>query len=160
MIYFWYLFSIETTKIYREYQVKGELPFPEAIVLGDSAYKRSWDWLMTPFLEGLVVDDPKRKIFNKCICGTRSCIECVFGQIKRKFYCLDAGVRFTDMKKSSKIIKILSAIHNYVRRQEPLDLYFEYLSEETLALYSEDYVFVDDCENMPTNERFFRKYFS
>ena len=64
------------------------------------------------------------------------------------------------MKKSSRMIQICAAMHNFVRRQEPLDLYYEYLSEETLALYNEDYIFVDDCEQMPTNERFFRKYFS
>ena len=114
---------------------------------------------MTPFLEGLVVNDPARRFFNKAVCGSRSVIECVFGQLKRKFSCLN-HLRFTDMTKSSKMIQICAAIHNFCRRQEPLDLYYEYLSEETLALYSEDYIFVDNSEIMPTNERSFRKYFS
>ena len=46
---------LETTKLYERYHVKKQLPFENAIVLGDSAYKRSWNWLLTPFLEGLVV---------------------------------------------------------------------------------------------------------
>ena len=116
---------------------------------------------MTPFLEGIVVGDDKRKLFNKCICGSRSCIECVYGQLKRKFACLEK-LRFYDMVKCSRLIEICAALLNFIHFHEPLDLYVEYCTQEALALYSEDYVYIDDSgvEEMPTNEKFFRHYFS
>ena len=46
---------LQKTKIYEKYELRNQLPFEEALVLGDSAYKRSMNWLLTPFLEGLVV---------------------------------------------------------------------------------------------------------
>ena len=65
------------------------------------------------------------------------------------------------MKKCSKFIQVLVAIFNFIRRHQPYNLFDEYVDDETLYLYSEDYVYVDqDDVAMPTNERFFRKYFS
>lgn len=50
---------LEKSDIYQVYQVQRQLPFEGAMCIGDSAYKRSWDWLITPFLEGDCVGDPR-----------------------------------------------------------------------------------------------------
>ena len=48
---------LENSYIYQKYQVQKRLPFEGAMCLADSAYKRCWDWLITPFLEGDCVGD-------------------------------------------------------------------------------------------------------
>ena len=51
-------FIEKNSELHVEYEVKKNLPFPDALVLGDCAYCRSYKWLCTPLLEGTLGDDP------------------------------------------------------------------------------------------------------
>ena len=64
------------------------------------------------------------------------------------------------MVKCNRLIKICAALHNFIKFHEPDDLFVEYCTPEKLALYSEDFVYVDQTERMSTTEKFFQKYFS
>ena len=105
-------------------------------------------------------DDEKRALFNKSVCGCRSIIEDVYGMLKRKFPVLKGTLRSPDMVKCSRMIKVLAAFFNFIKFHEPYDLFWQYPSDEQLALYSEDFVYVDHTETVTTTEKYFQKYFS
>ena len=161
-------FIEKNSELHVEYEVKKNLPFPDALVLGDCAYCRSYKWLCTPLLEGTLGDDPARILFNKCICACRSCIERAFGQIQSVFRILGnkGPIKFPELKICALFIQCLFAIFNFFKRNSAFDDVTEWLEDE-----SSDDDDDDDAAAMPdpivelepgqeaTNEKFLNKYF-
>ena len=81
-----------------------------------SAYKGTYPYLCTPFLDGTIQGDKERTHFNHCICANRASIERTYGQLKRKFATLGLGLRFKSVSKSSQFIKVCCALHNFIKR--------------------------------------------
>ena len=119
-------FIEKNSDLHIEYEVLKRLPVPNALVLGDSAYCRSYKWLCTPFLEGTLGDDPDKIYFNRCITGRRGLVENAFGQIQAKFPCLGddglhGGIRLPSVKTCALYVQALCAFWNFIKR----NLYFE-----------------------------------
>ena len=157
-------FIEKNSDLHIEYQVLKRLPIPNALVLGDSAYCRSYKWLCTPFLEGTLGDDPDKIYFNDCICGCRSVIEQSFGQIQSKFPCLgDAGIRFPDVKTCALYIQALFAFWNFIKRNQKDDIFIDDEEQDgdgPIQLFHDEATTVNDNPgNMPTNQKLFEKYF-
>ena len=53
-----------------------------------------------------------RGVYNTALCKTRNVVERSFGIWKKRFYCLDFGLRVHDMTLASKIIVCTSILHN------------------------------------------------
>lgn len=77
------------------------------ILLGDSAYPCK-TYLMTPY--GVASTRSQEK-FNKALCKTRVVIEQTYGILKRRFPCLQSGLRI-DPEKSAVITVACSVLHN------------------------------------------------
>ena len=56
--------------------------------------------------------------YNYAFCRARVVIEQCFGVLKRRFSVLKTGIRFPDMSKSARLIKVLAAIHNFILDQD------------------------------------------
>ena len=162
-------FIEKNSELHVEYEEKGNLPVPNALVLGDCAYCRSYKWLCTPLLEGTIGDDPARIAFNECICACRSCIERAFGQVQAKFRILgDKGpIKFPKLKTCALYIQALFALHNFIKRTgDDDDDIFEDSEDSDDPIILEEGVDVPhdppvDLEpgREPTNEKLLNKYF-
>ena len=75
----------------------------------DSAYPSKLAFLITPFLESIAMRNKKMEKFNHCFKKACIVIEDVFGVLKRRFSILKSGIRFPDMTKSAKLIKVNSS---------------------------------------------------
>ena len=156
-------FIEKNSELHVEYEILKNLPVPNALVLGDSAYCRSYDWLCTPFLEGTIGDDPDKAFFNKVICGCRSIIEDTFGQIQGKFPCLGEknGIKFPSVKKCALYIEALFALWNFIKRNDDEDCNIWIDNQDSsgpLPNLDNDVVELEPGKK-PTNEILFEKFF-
>lgn len=101
---------IRYSKLWRQFE-DGRLPFPGAILLGDSAYALR-PWLLTPFPgnpEGL------KQSYNYSHIQTRNVIERAFGVLKARFSVLKSGIRLKGKDgpaRSAKLILACTILHN------------------------------------------------
>ena len=51
------------------------LPFPEAMIGGDSIFQSHLPWLCTPYSVAEAAADPLKRNFNKKFCGARDAVE-------------------------------------------------------------------------------------
>ena len=85
----------------------GNLPFPGAVLLGDSAYALR-PWLLTPF-----AGEPEgaKLRYNMAHIKTRNVIERAFGVLKARFYTLKTGIRLNDPAQASKLNVAATILH-------------------------------------------------
>jgi len=100
---------LQESTLWETFETRGQLPFPGAVLLGDSAYPLK-EWLITPFLGDPI--DPGRQRFNLSHSRTRCLIEQTFGLLKNRFSCLKTGLRVKDMALAAKIIVACAVLHN------------------------------------------------
>ena len=98
---------IRYSQLWRNFE-DGNLPFPGAVLLGDSAYALR-PWLLTPF-PGLPEGAKLR--YNIAHVRTRNVIERAFGILKARFYCLKTGVRLKEPAEASNLIVACAILHN------------------------------------------------
>lgn len=94
--------SVHDARVLRESQLfrrfaDGWKPFPNAVLLGDSAYPLL-SWLMTEILAGELTDAERR--FNIALRRTRFVVENSLGILKSRFQCLKY-IRVRDPKKAA-----------------------------------------------------------
>ena len=98
---------IRYSQLWRKFE-DGNLPFPGAVLLGDSAYALR-PWLLTPFPGQ---PEGAKLRYNIAHLRTRNVIERAFGVLKARFSCLKTGIRLRDPAESSKLIVACTIIHN------------------------------------------------
>jgi len=98
---------LRTSSLWNKFE-RGDLPYPGAVLLGDSAYPLR-PWLMTPILGG---EDQTSQRFNLAHAKTRNLIERTFAIFKNRFHILQSGIRFRSMSLASKIIVACGILHN------------------------------------------------
>uniref|UniRef100_A0A8D8Z7C7 Putative nuclease HARBI1 n=1 Tax=Cacopsylla melanoneura TaxID=428564 RepID=A0A8D8Z7C7_9HEMI len=74
------------TAIFRKFDVENWRPFPDAVILGDSAYPLK-EWLIPPVIRN--PENPEEQAFLRAHRQTRRLIENCFGIMKEKFPCLN-----------------------------------------------------------------------
>ena len=97
-------------------------PFPGSLILGDSAYRGTFPFLATPYLDGVAEGDARKTAYNNAFRPTRNTVERTFGILKRRFSGLRTGLRMPSMEKCSRLIQVLCAIHNFILRNDYEDL--------------------------------------
>ena len=100
---------LQDSSLWQKFEVQKQLPFPGAVLLGDSGYPLR-EWLITPFLGD--PEDPASQRFNSAHSKTRCIVEQTFGILKTRFYCLKTGLRIKDMTLAAKIIIACGVLHN------------------------------------------------
>lgn len=107
--------SVHDARVLRESQlfttfVDGWRPFPNAVLLGDSAYPLL-NWLMTEISKppGELTDAERR--FNFALRRTRFVVENALGILKSRFQCLKY-IRVRDPKKAAMIVNACIILHN------------------------------------------------
>jgi hypothetical protein len=98
---------IRYSKLWRTFE-DGSLPFPGAVMLGDSAYALR-PWLLTPFPGQ---PEGAKLRYNVAHLRTRNVIERAFGVLKARFYSLKTGIRLKDPAEASKLIVACAILHN------------------------------------------------
>jgi hypothetical protein len=61
--------------------------------MGDSAYKGTYPFLATPFLDANAVGNPRKQHFNVKFRRAHVSVECGIGKLKAKFQILKTGIR-------------------------------------------------------------------
>ncbi|XP_054278994.1 putative nuclease HARBI1 [Macrosteles quadrilineatus] len=92
--------------VYRSFE-NGWRPFPDAVILGDSAYGMK-EWLMAP-LNGNIENLRERK-FNRAHKATRRMVENTFGIMKERFPCLN-HLRVSP-RHAAEIVLVCCVLHN------------------------------------------------
>ena len=87
---------IKESTLWTAFELQGHRPFPEAGILGDSAYACN-DWLIPPFRGDV---EGARLRFNVAHKTTRCSIERAYGVLKKRFYALQTGMRVRNMKRA------------------------------------------------------------
>ncbi|XP_026686022.1 putative nuclease HARBI1 [Diaphorina citri] len=77
---------LRNSAIYQRFEIENWRPFPQALILGDSAYPLK-EWLIPPLNRN--PDDPIEQALNMAHKRTRRLIENCFGVLKEKFPCLN-----------------------------------------------------------------------
>ena len=157
-------FIFENSKLFKLLHDKRWLPFPGAMILGDSAYKRNYWFMVTPFLQAQLTDDIIKQ-FNQAISASRAAVENCFGQLKKRFFCLKGGLRYVKMKKSAEAIQTLCAMHNFIKKcnnpedefvLQPEDLDNSNQPSQDAAPQHENNI---PANRRPTNELLLETYF-
>ncbi|KAI6208046.1 putative nuclease HARBI1 [Aphelenchoides besseyi] len=99
---------LRLSALYEDFE-NGFRPFPNAVILGDSAYPLL-DWLI-PYSRHV---DPQVARFYRQHAKTRRVIECTFGIFKQRFQCLLKGLRVKTPTYSAEIIKTCAYLHNFL----------------------------------------------
>lgn len=100
---------LRESMIFRRFS-EGWRPFPNAVILGDSAYPLL-PWLMTAVLKPENQLSNAKKRYNHALRRTRFCVENAFGILKSRFQCLKF-VRVQNPQKASLIINVCAILHN------------------------------------------------
>ncbi|XP_049301958.1 putative nuclease HARBI1 isoform X1 [Bactrocera dorsalis] len=98
----------------------GFRPFPNAVILGDSAYPLL-NWLIPPLRNNPT--SPQEQLFNRAHKKTRRIIENCFGILKEKFPCLN-HLRLQP-EKAAKIIIMCCTFHNICRMDAQNDVDYD-----------------------------------
>lgn len=106
----------------------GWRPFPNAVILGDSAYPLK-DWIVPPLLNP---NTPAEERFNVAHKRTRRLIENAFGILKERFACLHQGLRVQPMY-ACEIIKACCTLHNICGEADN-DAVFEEIVDADIVL--------------------------
>jgi len=98
---------LQNTTLWDQFE-QGFRPFPQAVILGDSAYPCR-DWLIPPF-----VGDPdgERGRFNEAHRRTRNVIERAFGLLKNRFTVLKTHLRLRSMEECCRLVICCVILHN------------------------------------------------
>ncbi|XP_060592355.1 putative nuclease HARBI1 [Ruditapes philippinarum] len=89
----------------------------DGLLVGDSAYPCR-PFLMTPYNQP---SDEKERKFNSALCRARVLIEQSFGILKRRFPCLQVGLRMLP-ERAALVTMACVVLHNIaMQRDEPLD---------------------------------------
>jgi hypothetical protein len=75
----------------------------------DGGYIR-WPELICPYKHESV--SSKKGYFSSKIESIRKDVECVFGILKKRWRCLDYGIRFKNMKKVEQVFTVCCILHN------------------------------------------------
>ena len=108
-------------------------PFPGSLLLGDSAYRGTFPFMATPYLDGVAEGDARKTAYNNAFRPTRNTVERTFGILKRRFSGLKTGIRMDDMANCARLIQVLIGIHNFILRNDFEDLH-DYDDEEEALL--------------------------
>ncbi|XP_061188970.1 putative nuclease HARBI1 [Saccostrea echinata] len=111
--------SVHDSRVFRESSLARlfETGARNGIILGDSGYalKR---YLMVPYL---TPSNRAQERFNTSLCRTRVVIEEAFGILKRRFPCLQTGLR-VEPAKACAIIVACTVLHNLgIERHDIVD---------------------------------------
>lgn len=87
---------------------QGWRPWPNGILLGDSAYANS-NFLIAPIVNPRTLQDERFNIAHK---KTRRLIECAYGVLKQRFRCLIRSPIHLDPEKAGLVILACIALHN------------------------------------------------
>ncbi len=125
---------LRESKLFRRLS-NGWRPFPNAVLLGDSAYPLL-NFLMTAVLKPEDQISASERRFNFSLRKSRFVVENAFGILKSRFRCLDF-IRVHDPKKASLIINACFILHNILMssRHKTYELPDddEYAPEEVIA---------------------------
>jgi nuclease HARBI1 len=99
---------LQNSSVWQKFEVEGQLPFPGAVLLGDSGYPLR-QWLITPFSAPA---DQAQQRFNFAHSKTRCIVEQTFGLLKNRFSCLKSGLRVKDMTLAGRLIIACIVLHN------------------------------------------------
>uniref|UniRef100_A0A8D9BCX6 Nuclease HARBI1 n=2 Tax=Cacopsylla melanoneura TaxID=428564 RepID=A0A8D9BCX6_9HEMI len=127
---------------------EGWRPYPNGIILGDSAYPLK-PWLLTPLFRNL--EDNAVRRYNKAHKSTRSIVENAFGILKEKFPILN-HMR-VEPRYAGEIFKCCTVLCNLSKRLEDLPPYVpqgEGRGEEEEEEVEEEY---EDFEKVPVKKR-------
>ena len=99
------------------------LPFPDAMIGGDSIFQSYHPWLVTPYSIAEAATDGRKRIFNKKFCACRDTVERYIGVLKERFPILFGdpavkGLKFKDITDSMKVIQVCVALHNFIVKNQ------------------------------------------
>ena len=77
--------------------------------------------MATPFPDIVAFHDPIKLMYQYEFIRARNHGEQAYGVVKRRFAILRKGLPFSDIRKCSKIINVLLAIHNFIMEQNDVD---------------------------------------
>ena len=134
-------------------------PFHGSLLLGDSAYRGSFPFLATPYLEGAAAADARKTAYNNAFIPTRQTVERTFGILKRRFSGLKTGLRMEKPEKNSRLIQVLCAIHNFILRNDYEDLDDEY--DENAGDEAPEHAPLDEAadDTTQTRDKIMARYF-
>jgi hypothetical protein len=104
------------TELYQQFEIQEVRPFPNAILLGDSAYGLH-DWLITPY-PGNNIPQHERS-FNTKHSSTRMSVERGFGFLKNRFPTLLGRCGIRDPTVFSTLTMAAATISNYLLLDRP-----------------------------------------
>lgn len=105
---YFFLFKVHQTTTLWDHFEQGHCPFPQAVILGDSAYPCR-DWLIPPFVGH---PDGERGQFNTAHRKTRNVIERAFGILKNRFTVLKTPLRLRSMEECGRLVICCVILHN------------------------------------------------
>lgn len=110
--------SVHDSRIFSNSTLYGELEANpnQGFILGDNGYP-SKPYLLTPLLRPTTQAQINYNISHK---RTRITVERCFGLLKRKFLCLQYGLRF-GANKCCKVILATAILHNFIIEQDGLN---------------------------------------
>ena len=98
---------IKESTLWTAFEQQGHRPFPEAVILGDSAYACN-KWLLSPFRGDV---EGARLRFNKAHKKTRCTIERAYGVLKKRLYRQEC-VRVRNMKRAAELVQCTVILYN------------------------------------------------
>lgn len=107
--------SVHDSTIFHSSLLHAELEdgkYPNSFILGDNGYP-CLRYLLTPLLNP---ETREEKIYNRSHITTRNTIERMFGVWKRRFPCLEVGLR-TKLSTTLSIIVATAVLHNIARKR-------------------------------------------
>ena len=146
-----------SSDLFVKLHIDGWRPFPGALILGDSAYKGTYPFMATPYLEGAIRGDDRKRRYNAAFKTARNVVERTIGILKNKFNMLKIGLRMKDEVKCARAIEILCAIHNFIiRKKNPGD---EDSDDDDAGNAFEEQQPMEPIEGVQTRDRLLEIYF-
>ena len=99
---------MKESTLWTAFEQQGHRTFPEAVILGDSAY--ACNNRLIPPSRGDV--EGARHRFNKAHKKTRCTIERAYGVLKKRFYALKTRMRVRNMKRAAELDQCSVILHN------------------------------------------------
>lgn len=105
--------SVHDSRIFKNSDIYNNISSGrmDGILLGDNGYSLT-PFLLTPFLNP---DSQEKDHYNRVHKRARCTIERAFGQLKKRFNCLNCGLRL-DIERISSVIVACFALHNLAKR--------------------------------------------